>query len=276
VIASLFAQLGDPARALAWWERVSQSSPDHPPFQFALGDAVAAAGDPARAKVHFVAAAAGSGDAGAFNLAATRSLMRHGASVDALDACRRALHHAAPGQDHEVLELLVAINSALGRTADADAARERLVERTPPRFRDAARGVWQSRHARSLGETEGGARHPEDVPLAIARARTLAAAGKSGSARALLEVAIAWNPHNVDARIALLGHLEGSGAHLATAAVELLAVAANARRPARRRAFEALVPVFETLGAPAAAEAARGELRALARMPASPAGAWSR
>ncbi len=286
-VASLFAQLGDPVRALDWWEKIADASPEHPAYLLGLADAVAATGDAPRAQIHFIAAAANSGDPGAMSLLAARSLARHGADVEALSACRRALQLTAPGDEQEVLSTIARIDDELGRAAAASAAREALVEQTPERFRDAARGTWRSLRDRLLDAPADAlvvaAADPSDAALALARARALRAAGDDTGACAAIERARAWNPGQVSLGVYRLRNCASDPAELAEAAAELLAVyvAGQGGLSSREHALRALAEAFDALGEAAAAAAARAELAGLERSafptwPISPADAYLR
>jgi hypothetical protein len=128
LVAELFLRLGDPARGWRWAERVSRSSPDHPAFLMAAGAASVAAGDPVRADVFFVRAAAASGDAGAASLSAARRLMAADHALAAVAAARRAVQLTAPGEpeNDEALALAAAGLERLGRAGDARELRRQM------------------------------------------------------------------------------------------------------------------------------------------------------
>ncbi len=120
-VAALFRAMGDRERALAWWQDIADESPRHTPYAMALGAAAAAAGLPQRAQLHFTAAAAESGDAGASALAAAAHFLATGAHLDAIAQGRRASMLTPPGARGPVFALLATAMQALGRHRDAEA-----------------------------------------------------------------------------------------------------------------------------------------------------------
>jgi hypothetical protein len=117
-----FLALGDPARALRWIDKAVAESPRHPAHLHAQGRMAVAAGDPVRAQVHFIEAAARSGDAGRDDVAAAALMVRAGYPIEALAAARRAVGESAPGEDGPALEVVAAAAAAAGRSADAERA----------------------------------------------------------------------------------------------------------------------------------------------------------
>lgn len=291
-VAALFAALGDPARALAWWEHVAAESPVHPPYQLALGIAAAAAGDMARARVHVTTAAARAGDAGAIGLHAAGCFLRQGQALDAIAEAGRALSLTAPSQRGPVLALLATAMADLGRDGDAAAMRAAWLEVIPPAFRDRARRAIQAPGAAvstnpspttaaepAAGSESGAA--PDTAAGSAPAADAAPAAWDPGAwepatavlrsgpdpdpARALhrLRVALAWHPDHVGLHQALLARLApGSEAH-ARALAALLGVALSARPARARAAFQVLARTLTAMGAEDRARWARAAQRAL-------------
>ena len=261
VVAELFDRLGDPARALEWWDRVARSSPRHPPYLYSSAVAAVAAGDYPRADTLFISAAAASGDGGAVNRAAARAYARVGADVEALIAGRRALQLTAPGEELELLATIASVNESLGRKSDAEATRRYLLDRIAPDYRDAATGGWSSRRDHLLGDPASAGSFPADPGLAVARARELIASGDKAAAVAALTSAAGWNPGAVAVRRALLAQLEPTAPDYQRVAAELLLIGLSGDR--RSAALEAMARVFVELEQPAASMAVAAELRAL-------------
>ncbi len=263
VVAALFAALGDPARALSWWDRVLASSPRHPTYQFAGAAAAALAGELARAEVHVITAAAASGDGGAVNAAAARLYGDVDAPVYSLMAGRRAEQLCAPGEDLEVLATIASADRALGRTRDAEAARALAIDRIAPDYRDAATATWRSRRDRLLArpEPESLALYPADPGLAVARAEALFRQGRADRAIAALAEAAAWNPRDVATRATLLAHLDPDSARAERRIAELLLIGLGDGAGAEA-ALTALEPILTARGQASAAEAVVAERRA--------------
>jgi hypothetical protein len=253
VVAELFAALGDPVRALAWRERVVETSGEHPDALHALGAAAAEVGDTNRAEVHFIAAAAGSGDAGAASERAVRALVAAGAPIDALLPGRRAVQLTAPGEARGALEAVVDALVTAGREEAARALLVDLVAAVEPAFRDAARAHidahwhvdigegtrWIGRRDHALMSAVSDAdmeAHWMDVAVAV---RYAADQTDSVRARDALERAISWNPANVEGRAVLLSLLGENDARRAELISELTLVAqvADAATASRARAL---------------------------------------
>jgi hypothetical protein len=130
LVAALFASLDATARAQQWWERMAARHPHDPQVQFELGAAVAQTADATRAQVHFMAAAAASGDAGKTNLRAARVLLYNDHALEAVAAARRALALTAPEHREPVLRLIVDALTRLGRHDEAADIRAQI--RTDP------------------------------------------------------------------------------------------------------------------------------------------------
>ena len=278
-VAALFAGLGDPARALAWWERVAAESPAHPPYQLALGVAAAAAGDMARARVHVTRAAARSGDAGATSLHAAGHFLRQGQALDAIAEARRALPLIAPSRRGPALALLATAMADLGRDRDAAAMRAAWLEVIPPAFRDRARRAILAPGAAALAspapgtfsevEPEGAMRAAAwdssvwEPATAVLRSRQ---DPDPARARHRLQVALAWHPDHVGLHRALLARLasaHATEAH-ARALAALLGLALSARPARARAAFDVLARTLASMGARDPARWARAAHRALA------------
>jgi len=123
LLVELFARLNDPARALEWAERTSESSPDHAPYLLAAGLAAIAAGDAPRADVFFVRGASASGDAGGASLLEARAFLAASRPLAALAAARRAIDLTAPGEPEHAEAVLAAARALelLGRAGEARA-----------------------------------------------------------------------------------------------------------------------------------------------------------
>ncbi|HUS68597.1 MAG TPA: hypothetical protein VMZ28_28875, partial [Kofleriaceae bacterium] len=127
-LIDMYRELGDPARAWRWAEKLLESSPRHAPYLQLAGEVSAAAGDPARAEVFFVEAAAASGDAGASSVAAARAYLALRLPLPAVTAARRAIQLTGPGtaEHAEAIELAATGLEAVGRKDDAAELRARL------------------------------------------------------------------------------------------------------------------------------------------------------
>ena len=127
-LIEMYRGLGDPARAWRWAERLLESSPRHAPYLQVAGEVSAAAGDPARAEVFFVEAAAASGDAGASSIAAARAYLAVRQPLSAVTAARRAIQLTGPGtaEHAEAIELAATGLEAIGRKDDAAELRARV------------------------------------------------------------------------------------------------------------------------------------------------------
>lgn len=247
-IAALFARLGDPARALDWWEAVARSSPHDPRYQLGLAEAAARAGDPTRAMVHTTRAAARSGDAGATYRRVTRILLAQGAPADAMLAARSALSLSAPAERVEVLALVERAAEQLGRAdeaAAARAARAALVRAAPDE---------------PLRDGDG-----DVVALAAAIAATVPLEGAWAPGRVeQLTAAAAWNPFDFEVRRRLLAVLKPDDPRFGDRVVELVGMALDERFPERQRgALELLAEALEGAGKMEEAEAARTEGRTI-------------
>ncbi|HUH05908.1 MAG TPA: hypothetical protein VML75_28155 [Kofleriaceae bacterium] len=240
-IASLFARLGDPARALDWWEAVARSSPHHPRYQLALAQAAAAAGDPTRAMVHATRAASRSGDAGMTYRTMTRTLLAHDAPAEAMLAARSALSLSAPAERVEVLALVERAAQALGRGDEAEAARG---------ARDAI--------------VHGGPREAGAAAATVAVAVPLEGAWAPDRVEELTAAA-AWNPFDLEVRRRLLlRHLGPDDPRFGDRVAELVGMALDDRFADRQRdALELLAEALERAGNTAAAEQARAEARTI-------------
>jgi tetratricopeptide (TPR) repeat protein len=257
-VAELFLRLGDPARALTWADKAVAESPRHPPLVHLLGRVAAAAGLPVRAQVHFIEAAARSGDAGAYDLEAAGALLRAGYPIEALTAARRALGESAPGEEGAALEVVAAADRDAGRTADAERACSDQLARIPERFR----ADWRSRRDRALaGPTTLAA--PDDGELAAAWAPRLADAGKRDQAIDVLRTAARWQADDARPRTALLALLPPEDPRWADAAAELLLIGLAARPAQAVPALQAFADAADRLGDAALARAARAEARGL-------------
>ena len=252
IIAQLYARLGDPARALRWRERVVATSKRHADALHELATAAVSAGDPSRAEVYFIESAAADGDAGAANERAVRAFVAAGAAVEALPAGRRAVQLTAPGEGRSVFEAVAAAMLQHGRTGDAEVLLGELIAAVPAEFRDAARtqvatrwGVdpgegprWTGRRDQLLDQAVSAddmEAHTMDAGLAV---RYAAAETDSERAAAVLERAIAWNPGDVDARVALLARYEPGDARYGSLISELLLIAQTAPPQVADRARE--------------------------------------
>ncbi|WP_428263839.1 hypothetical protein [Haliangium sp.] len=232
-VARLFAALGDPGRALLWWERVAEESPHHPDYLLALGVATAAAGDSKRAQLHLLAAAARSGDPGATDLDAAGYLLRQGLALDALTPARRALAHIAPGRRGPVLALLATALDSLGRVREAAAMRAAWLDQVAPAFRPRARAAMIAAAGADADPSRG--RGAATVGDRRALASASAAPGTQAQADAavgLLAAALCAPPEEAHAAFGLVSE-----------ALTDLGAEAEARQVrAARRAVEALRP----------------------------------
>jgi Flp pilus assembly protein TadD len=279
-VVGLLLRLGDPDTAVARATALLEVSPRHPRYLRAAGEAAAAAGDIEQADVHFIAAAATSGDAGAENLAAARLYLEYGHPMPAVAALRRAVELTAPGEDQVVLRALARALLAAGRREDAEAALVRYIERIPAPFRDRARSevlamwapgeppaslatgdTWRSHRdavvaAGGEGLAAANAADPADPVIAVAYAATLGA----GEAGPVLDRAIAWCPGHVGARAARLRVTDPSDPRYATLVAELVAIAVAATDDAARRAaLDAVATAADAMGAVDLGTAARRE-----------------
>lgn len=122
VLARLFAALGDPARARAWWQAAVDASPDEPGLLEGLALAMVDAGDVPAGELLLLAAAAASGDAGRTYLRAARSFAAIDAHLAAVAAARWAIELAAPGDEAAPAAIAAAALAALGRPSSEVAA----------------------------------------------------------------------------------------------------------------------------------------------------------
>jgi hypothetical protein len=145
-VAELLARLGDPGRAERFWQLAFAEHPAVPWLRYARGRAELAAGHHAAADIHFLRAAAASGDPGATSAAAAVEYLRRGAWLWALACGKRAAELSGRGLRQLPHTVLVEAMRALGRSAGADAALAELLAEVPPRFRDAARAELLTAH----------------------------------------------------------------------------------------------------------------------------------
>lgn len=129
LVTELFFRLGDAARARAFATQLRAISGSMPAFAMATGLATAATGDTEAAELYFTAAAAGSGDPGAYWAIAARVYRGLGANLAAVGAARKALSLTARGNDLGILADLIAAQRALGREPDAKESEAALFER---------------------------------------------------------------------------------------------------------------------------------------------------
>jgi hypothetical protein len=174
LVAELFARLGDPVRSRQWAHRVLESSPGDPRYRMVAAAAESATGDPTRADVLFIRAAATSGNAGAVNTIAAKTYLANGQPLHAIIAGRRALQLTAPGEDLAVLLVLAEAMQALARESDREATLQQYLERIAEPNRERARAGLDSTSTKQ-------------VP----------------SAPDAIEAAAAWSPANAAAQLAL-------------------------------------------------------------------------
>ena len=238
-VAELFAVLGDPARARAWWERAVAASPDDVTLRAGLVRALAAAADGEAARLHLTHVAAGSGDPARALLAGARALADAGLTVDALAPAKQALELTPQGDEQEVLLLLVELAERLDRR---DQVRE--LGRALDRVRTAPDATTLRARA-AAGDAEAIARahaaDPADAGLAIAAAR---AEPDDERALAILAVASAANPDDVPLRVARLDR----GDDRALAELAAIAMAPAVRFEVRAEAARAYVRLVEEQG----------------------------
>jgi len=231
-IAEVFALLGDPARARAWYERAVETSPGDVGLRMGLVGALAAAGDGPAARLQLTTVAAGSGDAARALLDGARLLADAGLVVDALAPAKLALELTPRGDEGEVLALLVEVQGRLGREDQVRTLTAALAAARPSRDPSTLRARALAGDAGALARAI--AVDPVDATLALAAA---AAEPDDARAAAILARAARWNPNSVELRAALLARAPSPGTRDELARIAVDARVAPAVRAAAARVW---------------------------------------
>ncbi len=194
---ALFDALGDPARARMAWLAASTDS-DEPAIVAGYASAAARAGDGDAALVSATGAAAASGDPAIVWLDVGHALMRGHRPIDALTTMRTAIDLAGANALAATLDLAIAASHQVGRDAQADALAARRAQLEPPPPGHAA----------------------ERVELA-----ELAQHAPNASVLAAVWVATRAAPIDIELRAALVTALDRDDPRRATLIAELVALA---------------------------------------------------
>jgi hypothetical protein len=237
LLVELLQRIGEPGRARQWSDRLLELAPEHAPYLIAAGIAAAAAGEPERAGLLFVDAAARSGDPGAVYGAAADTLARHSYGVEALGMSRRALALTADGEDVMLRRRAAALLEEHGRRGDALAL---------PAGLDAGDDAVPAPSV---------AVEPEPAwALATARATT-----DRGEAARVLERALAWSPRRIQLWSERFALADGAGAR-GEQLDALLALAVSSHGRVRVEALRAAASAARAMGIGALAGAAERAL----------------
>jgi hypothetical protein len=204
VLGAVFEALADPARARVHWQAAADGSDDREHLR-GLAEAIARAADPDAALVAATTAAAAWGDPAAVWLAVARDLEGTGAHQHALEAARMAIDLAGWDLLDDALDVAIAASRSLGRTTQVEQLRARRAQIGPPPV-----------------TTRSG--DPTDPAAALASDEV-----------ETMWIASRWNPRDVVLRAALRARLTADDPRRAIITSELVGLAAD-RDPERGRA----------------------------------------
>ena len=212
-VGAAFEALGDAQSARTEWQAAADGDPA---FDTGLAEAIARAGDGDAALVAMAAAAARDGDPAPVLALVARALLDAQRPVDALVAARQAIDLAGPEALAPALDVAIAASRAVHRGTQADQLLGERAKLAPPLALVAL---------------------PFDDPTDIHTALGELAHAPTAAATAHAWVAAAWNPRDVELRVALLHALAHDDPRRPTLLAELVALAGD---PAPSRALAAV------------------------------------